>query len=185
MNWIPNLPTDSLHKYLALHGLWFIYGVLALLVFLQHQNFKHDEFNQKQAWLHSKEEAVRKFKDRIKSISSGKLTENNIPGITDHFTPKDEILFLNNAIVLNKADIDNLAQEVKKQPESLFPFLNYLHIDVILLLVLTAAFIFTSFGFSNWWKLQRISDEIQKHDLELKRIQLLVAKRTSFRRKKP
>ena len=37
-------------------------------------------------------------------------------------------------------------------------------------------------GFKNWFKIQNISDEIQKHDLELKRLELAREKRVRVKR---
>lgn len=183
MNWLPTLPTDSLHKYLALNGLWFVYGILALLAFLNYQNFEHEEFNKKQSWLLSKQESVRKFKARAESIKKREFSENTIPGISNKLKPKEEIILLRNAISLNENDIEALTQDAKKQPNSLFPLVAYFHIEQLLVVFFGAGIFLASWGFSNWVKLQRISDEMQKHDLELKRLQILEAKRARFKRR--
>lgn len=183
MNWLPNIPTDSLHKYLALNGLWFVYGILALIAFLHYQNFEHQEFNKKQSWLTSKQDLVHKFKVRIVSIKKGQISENTIPGISGQFKPREELVFLKNAITLNENDINVLSLETKKQPQSLFPLLTYFHFEQLLIVFLAIGLALASFGFLNWFKIQRISDEIQRHDLELKRLQLFEAKRARFKRR--
>ena len=182
MNWFPNIPTDSLHKYLALNGLWFLFGIISLLTFLSYHNFEHEEFNKKRSWLASKQDAVHKFKTRIDSINKGKFSENMIPGISRQSNPKEELNLLKNGITLNENDIKNLSSEAKEQPKSLFPFLIYIHIEVLLIVFLFFSSILAFLGFKNWFKIQNISDEIQKHDLELKRLELTSAKRVRVKR---
>ena len=183
MNWLPTPPTDSLHKYIALNGLWFIYGTLALLTVLHYQNFEHEEFNKRQSWLFSKQEAVHKFEARLNSLAKGKLAENNVPGISSHFNPKKEKVFLENAVVLNQQDISSLSEETKKPPTSLFPLLAHFHFDKLLVVFLGVGLVLTYRGFRSWAKSQRVSDEIQRHDLALKRFQLKEANSGRFKRR--
>jgi hypothetical protein len=182
MNWLPTPPTDNLHKYIALNGLWFIYGVLALLTVLHYQNFEHEEFNKRQSSLFSKQDAVRKFESRINSLANGKLTENNIPGISSHFNPKEEKVFLENAIVLNQQDISSLSEETKKPPTSWFSLLVHFHVDKFLVVFLGVGLVLTYCGFRSWAKSQRVVDEIQRHDLALKRFHLKEANSSRFKR---
>lgn len=183
MNWLPNIPTDSLHKYLALNGLWFVFGILALLAFLHYQNYEYQEFNKKQSWLISKQDAVKRFKTRIDSINKRHFDENVIPEISHQFKPKEEIIFLKNAISLNEEDITKLSKQIDEPPKSLLPLLEYFYVEKILIVSLIFGLILACSGFKSWIKTQRLSDEIQRHDLELKRLQLAEAKRARFKRK--
>jgi len=177
MNWLPTPPTDSLHKYVALNGLWFTYAVLAFLAVMHYQNFEHQEFNKNQSWLLSKQESLRKFDARLASLSKGKNSENIILGISDHFTPSDEKAFLQKAASLTREDIAGLTEQTKKVPGNLFLLGAYFRIDIIFMVMALAAWLFAYWGFRNWIKSQRVADEIQKVDLELKRLQLKKASR--------
>jgi hypothetical protein len=177
MNWLPTPPTDSLHKYVALNGLWFTYAVLAVLAVMHYQNFEHQEFNKHQSWLFAKQESLRKFDARLASLSKGKNSENAIPSISDHFTPRDEKAFLQEASSQAREEIAQLTEQTKNVPGNLFLLGAYFRIDVIIMVMALAAWLFAYWGFRNWIKSQRVADEIQKIDLELKRLQLKEASR--------
>lgn len=182
MNWFPTIPTDSLHKYIALNGLLFIYAIIALLVLLNYQNFEHEQFNKKLSILTSNQEAIKKYKARIQSINQGKYSENYIADISNQFKPKEELIFLKNAIPIQERGMESLIEDTKKQPKNYFPLLTYFHIEILLVAFMIIGVILSYVGFRNWYIIQRVSDESQKYDRDIKSLQLIELKRNKIKR---
>ena len=164
--------------------MWLLFGTLSLIALLHYQNFEHQNFNESQSSLQSTKQTVRKFKARIESLSNGRTTENIISGISK-MSAKDEIMMLNNAIILNEEKVETQSLVTQKKPKSLFPlivFIGETQVTIAIGFLLLTSLIMTIFGFNHWYKMQKISDNIQKYELEFKRLQLVETKR--FRTKR-
>jgi hypothetical protein len=178
MNWFPTPPTDNLYKFLAVLGAWGVLFVLALLVLLTYQNHEHAEYNKKLSFLYSEQSWLQKAELRLKSLKENRLGENLLPSISGSFSPKNEELFLENAAVLSRERLSELKELARHPPENIFPFLASIHFDQLLLGTLPLVFGSLYFGFRQWLALQRISDELLRLDLTLKRKQAKEASRT-------
>lgn len=171
MNWLPSPPTDNLYKFLAIIGAWGVFFVVGLLLVLFYQNYEHAEFNKKMSSIYAEEDWNRKAESRVNSLKKGFSGENRIPEISNNFSPKEELLFLSNAMKLSSERLAQLKELTKQPPQNFFPFLASINFDRWLLGVLALAFVTFYFGFRQWFVLQRISDEILQLDLALKRAQ--------------
>jgi hypothetical protein len=183
MNWFPTPPTDNLYKFLAVLGAWGMLFVLALLVLLSYQNYEHAEYNKKLSFLYSEQSWLQKAELRLKSLKENRPGENSIPSISTSFSPKDEALFLTNAATLSRERLAELKDLTRRPPESIFPVLAAIHFDQLLLGIFPFVFGSLYFGFRQWLALQRISDEMLKLDLTLKRKQVQEASRMRLRTK--
>lgn len=186
MTWFPSSPisrADTLHKYVALNGLWFICAIILLIGALHYQNFEHQEFNKKQSWLFSKQESLRKFEGRLGSLKKRDFSENVLPGISDRYSPKDEGLIVENLAIAAREEILSLKEQIKNPPSNLFPVLAHFHFESVLVGIFIASLLLTYVGFRGWFKFQRVTDEIQNLELELKRLQLKETKRTRVKRR--
>lgn len=181
MNWFPTPPTDNLYKFLAIVGAWGVIFVLAVLVLLSYQNHEHAEYNKKLSFLYSEQSWLQKAELRLKSLKENRLGENSIPSISSSFSPKDEALFLANATTISRERLAELKDLARHPPENIFPFLVSIHFDQLLLGTLPLVFGSLYFGFRQWLALQRISDEMLRLDLRLKRKQVQEASRTRLR----
>jgi len=182
MNWFPTPPTDNLYKFLAILGAWGLLFVFGSLLVISYQNYEHEEFNKKLMSLYSEESWLRKAEARLKSLKENRAGENVIPEISKHFPPKEESLFLSNAIALSRERLAQLKEGTKQPPENAVPFLVSIRFDRWLLVVLAVTLGFFYFGFRQWFVLQRMSDELLKLDLVLKKAQVKEAHRMRFRR---
>jgi hypothetical protein len=182
MNWLPTPPTDNLYKFLAIFGTWGLLFVFGSLLVLSYQNHEHDEFSKKLKAVYSEESWIRKAEARVKSLKENRLAESSIPEISNRFSPKEELLFLSNAIALSKERLAQLKEFTKQPPENIFPFLASIRFDWWLLGILNGTFVCFYFGFRQWLVLQRASDELLQLDLTLKKAQVKELNRGRLRR---
>lgn len=181
MNWLPTPPTDNLYKFLAIFGTWGMLFVFGSLLLLFYQNHEHSEFTKKVIALSSEESWLRKVEARAESLAKNRLTENIIPGISDHFSPKEEMVFIKNAVNLSRGSLPKLRQLAGDPPTNVFPFLATIHFDRWLVGVLVFSWVCFYYGFRQWLVLQRITDELLRLDLSIKRAQEREIKRKRFR----
>jgi len=171
MNWLPSPPTDNLYKFLAIIGGWGVFFIFTFLLALFFQNYEHAEFNKKMSSIYAEEDWNRKAESRVNSLKKGLTGENRIPEISSNFSLKEELLFLSNSMKLSSERLAQLKELTKQPPQNIFPFLASINFDRWLLGALALVLLAFSYGFMQWFVLQRISDEILRLDLILKRTQ--------------
>jgi len=182
MNWLPSPPTDNLYKFLALLGAWGLLFFLGSLLVLEYQNYEHAEFNKKVLSVSAEESWIRKAELRLNSLKDQHPEENAIPEISDHFTPKEELLFLTNSIALSEEHLVQLKELTAQPPQNVVPFLASIHFDRWLLGILILSMGCFYLGFRQWLVLQHMSDELLRLDLTLKKAQVKEASRHRFGR---
>ena len=182
MQWLPTPPTDCLYKYVALNGLYIGIAALASIGVLSYQLFEQQQFNETKIWLASNQASLGKFEARLNSLASGKVTQNTIPGISDHLTPTDEANYLKLAAVIAREEKDRLTQATKNPPTNWSPWVIHFRIDIVLVFLLVIAVVMVYFGYGKWYKSQVITDEIKELDRNIKGVQLRELNRARFRR---
>jgi hypothetical protein len=182
MNWFPTPPTDNLYKFLAVLGAWGLLFVFGSFLILSYQNYEHEEFNKQLVSLSSEESWLRKAEMRLKSLEGNRVQDNAIPEISNHFSPKEELVFLSNAIALSKEHLSLLKERTKEAPKNVVPFLASVRFDLWLPGVAFVTFICFYIGFRQWLVLQRASDELLRLDLLLKKAELKEVSRSRFAR---
>lgn len=191
MNPFPTIPTDNLYKFMALSGLWILFGILALMILLIYQIHENEKFTKKQSTIYTDQSSIREYTRRINSISAGKTSENLIPYISDHFKKiKDELSYEKDVVKSNQDEIKRFSTEIKNRPASIFrsfeslSSVNETYTLITFVTLYLSGCILAIIGFRNWRKIQLVANEIQKCDLELKRLQLAYEKRPRIKVRK-
>lgn len=185
MKGIPSTPTDNIYKFMAISGLWFIAGFIALYIWLVNAQIQLDkELLRSQSYFFSVN-MERNIKTRLSSIENEKFEENRLDWVPVTYTPEQEKKFLTKAIKNHQDSINknkdvldsNIGEELKLFKR--WDVRGGVALYIALMLGLTG------FGFSRWVTKIHTVDEglrnlernikqktLQKLELEINQIKL-------------
>ncbi|GHA95968.1 hypothetical protein ACFFLG_03620 [Shewanella indica] len=165
---IPSTPTDNIYKFMAISGLWFIAGFIALYIWLVNTQIQIDkEALNSQAYFFSVN-MERKIKNRLDSIEKGKLDENRLDWVPASYTPEQEEMFLSKAL-------ENHQETIKKNKDALnsdtgeeLKLVERWDVRIAGALYILFMVGLTWFGFSRWVKNHIIDETVKTLDREIK-----------------
>jgi len=168
---IPSTPTDNIYKFMAISGLWFIAGFIALYIWLVNTQIQLDKESLRSQSYFFSVNMERNIKTRLGSINNEKFDENRLDWVPASYTPEQENKFLTKAlenhqdtINKNKDVVDsNIGEELKLIERWDVRIAGALYIFLMVGL--------TWFGFSRWVTKTHIVDEELRNlerDIKLK-----------------
>lgn len=169
MKGIPSTPTDNIYKFMAISGLWFIAGLLALYVWLVNVQIQLDKDRERSQAYFISVNMERDIKRRLDSIEKEAFDENRLDWVPENFSVEEEKNFLtmvqknhHETIAENKDVLDsNPGEELQliKRWDIRLAFGVYVSLMVGL----------TWFGFSRWvTKTHRVEEGLRELDFEIK-----------------
>lgn len=172
MNFFPTPPTDNLYKFLAILGAWGLLISAGFIALLTHQSYLTEQFETKRIKYLQGEIWIQKVDRRIDSLKKKRVNENVIEGYSNLFRPEEELVALNKQLELAKEYRTELKEVLKKEPENYIPFLRSAGFIDWFYALLVASGVFLCVGFIRWMRLQKITDDLLRLDLQLRRAEL-------------
>ena len=168
MKGIPSTPTDNIYKFMAISGLWFIAGFIALYIWLVNTQIQLDkEALKSQAYFFSVN-MERKIKNRLDSIEKGKLDENRLDWVPASYTPEQEKIFLSKAFENHQETIKKNKDAVNSDTGEELKLVERWDVRIAGALYILFMVGLTWFGFSRWIKTHIIDETVKTLDREIK-----------------
>ena len=169
MKGIPSTPTDNIYKFMAISGLWFIAGFIALYIWLVNTQIQLDKEALKSQSYFFSINMERKIERRLESIKKNEFDKNRLDWVHSSYTPEQEILFISKALKNHQETIKNNSDVLdSKTGEKLKLMARW---DVLIAGALYIALMvgLTWFGFSRWiTKTHFIDEETRSFDRKIK-----------------
>jgi hypothetical protein len=176
LNGIPLTPTDNIYKFMAISGLWFFAGFIALYVWLINTQVQMDkELLRSKAYFFSvnMEQDIRV---RLRSIENEKLDENRLDWVPSSFTQEQEKNFLAKALENHLESINKNKDVLHSNTGEELKLIERWDVKIVGTLYIILMVGLTWFGFSRWvTKTHRIDEELRilEKDINLKILQKL------------
>jgi len=154
---------------MAISGLWFIAGFIALCIWLVNTQIQLDKEVLKTESYFFSVNMERKIKRRLESINNENLDENRLDWVHASYTPAQEKRFISKAL-------ENHQETIKKNKEVLdsstgeeLKLIERWDVRILGGLYIALMVILTWFGFSRWvTKTQIVDEEAKALDLKIK-----------------
>lgn len=154
---------------MAISGLWFIAGFIALYIWLVNTQIQLDKEALKSQSYFFSVDMEWKIKRRLESIEKNEFDKNRLDWVLSSYTPEEEVLFISKALKNHQETIKNNKDVLdSKTGEELKLVERW---DVIIAGILYVALMIglTWFGFSRWiTKIHLIDEETRFFDREIK-----------------
>jgi hypothetical protein len=166
---IPSTPTDNIYKFMAISGLWFIAGFIAIYLWLVTTQIQLDKEALKSQQYYFSVNMERKIEKRLASIENKNFGENSLDWVSVSYTPKQEKEFISKALKNHQETIQNNKSVNESTIGDKLKLLERWDVRVGAILYIILMVILTWFGFSRWVKKTHLVDEeIKSLDQKIK-----------------
>lgn len=196
MNGIPSTPTDNIYKFMAISGLWFIAGFIALYIWVVNTQVQLDKEHLRSQSYFFSVNTERQIKNRLDAIESGKPDENRIDWVPASYTLEQEKLFISEALNNHRETISRNMDVLESRTGEELRLLerpDVITAGVLYILIMVGL---TWFGFSRWITKIHLADEelrnldrdiklksLEKTELEIKQLKLTIQSTSRLRRR--
>lgn len=185
MKGIPSTPTDNIYKFMAISGLWFFVGFIALYIWLVNTQIQLDKESLRSKSYFFSVNMERNINNRLSSIENKKLDENRLDWIPVSYTPEQEKKFLNKALKNHQDTIEKNKDVLDSNTGEELKLIERWDVRIAGILYIALMVCLTLFGFSRWITKTHIVDEelrnlerdikvktLEKLELEINQIKL-------------
>lgn len=169
MNGIPTAPTDSIYKFMAISGLWFIAGFIVIYIWLINVQIQLDKDIRKSQLYFFSVGAKREIENRLNSIASGKINESRLSWVPSTYTLEQEKSFIYEALKSNQDSIDQNKAAIENKNSNELNLVERWDVRIAASFYIALMIGLTWFGFSRWvTKIHEPDEAFKKLDKEIK-----------------
>jgi hypothetical protein len=174
MNIIPKPPTDNLYKFIAITGVWFVFFVVASMMYISYLSFQIEREGLDFSTYSDSKYLIFKIDKRLTSISKKEFDKNVLDTIPTIDGGKREVQFLTNLKEIHSKVVGKY--EIRKNESKYSDQIELINTTgllwVVFMLVFSAVICFF-YGFKAWFtQVQKPADNALKLDLELKQLSI-------------
>lgn len=144
---------------MAISGLWFIAGFIALYIWLVNTQIQLDKEALKSQSYFFSVNMERKIKKRLESIKKNEFDKNRLDWVNSSYTPEQEILFISKALKSHQETIENNSDVIDSKTGEELKLVERWDVKVAGILYIVLMIVLTWFGFSRWIKKTHLVDE--------------------------
>ncbi|WP_218396777.1 hypothetical protein [Alteromonas lipotrueae] len=169
MKGIPSTPTDNIYKFMAISGLWFIAGFIALCIWLINTQIQLDKEGLKSQSYFFSVNMERKIKRRLESIENNEFDKNRLDWVNSSFTPEREKLFITKALESHQEAIEKNRDILNSKTGEELKLLERWDVRIAGLLYIALMAGLTGIGFYRWiTKTHLVDEETRSFDRDIK-----------------
>jgi hypothetical protein len=169
MKGIPSTPTDNIYKFMAISGLWFIAGFIALYIWSVNIQIQLDKEALKSQSYFFSVNMERKINRRLKSIEKGEYELNRLDWVHSSYTPKQEKFFISKALENHQETIKNNNDVLDSKTGEELKLIERWDVLIAGALYIALMVGLTWFGFSRWiTRTHFVDEETKSFDRKIK-----------------
>ncbi|RUR43611.1 hypothetical protein [Vreelandella populi] len=169
MKGIPSTPTDNIYKFMAISGLWFVAGFIALYIWLVNTQIKLDkEALISQSYFFSVN-MERNIHNRLSSIESGEADENRLDWVPSSYTLEQEKTFISKALDNHQENINKNKDVLESNTGEELKLVERWDVRIAGALYIFLMVGLTSIGFYKWiTKTHSVEEDLRNLEKEIK-----------------
>lgn len=169
MNVIPSTPTDNIYKFMAISGLWFVVGFIALYIWLVNTQVQLDKERLKSQAYFLSVNMERGIQNRLNAILAHKPAENRLGWVPTSWTLEQEAKILSIALENHQETIRKNKDVLESRTGEGLLLLERWDVRIAGALYISLMVGLTYFGFSRWFaKTHLVDEELRNIDRDIK-----------------
>lgn len=168
---LPSPPTDNLYKFMAIFGAWALLILMVFLMGVDYLAFESKVEAQQTTAYYRAAHNVQLIQDRLAAIQAGRLNDAIVPWAPLHDGSDSEKAFLQDGLQNNQTYVTRHKDDANRDDvQTSWQILSAIH-GLFYILVFVGVGIFCLvLGFYRWWRIQRVSDDLQDSQLKFQKM---------------
>lgn len=182
---LPTTPTDNIYKFMAISGLWLMFGFIALYVWIEYSIIQLEKEGDNTSTYLTSKYKVDEIERRVNAIENGNLEDFKLSWLRETKSPEDELNALEPLLEFHRARAEAYKSMIplsaiygESDAYERFKIIKRTDFKMVLLVLIVLMVCLTLYGFTRWaQKTQATDEKLKKLDIRLKLLDVRIKRK--------